>query len=243
MPLIDLANPSRFLSLVERVLPWLVVATAFAFLVGLYQALFVAPDDYQQGATVRIMFIHVPNAWLAMFGWAVMTAAALGTLVWRHPLADVAAKAAAPLGAAFTFLCLVTGSLWGRPMWGTYWVWDGRLTSVLVLFLMYLGVLALWRTVEDPSRAARAVAILTLVGAIDLPIIKFSVDWWATLHQGASVLRLGKPAIHPSILVPLLAMALAFSLLFLTLHLAAMRNEILRRRVRTLRLMQAQGAT
>ncbi len=223
MPLIDLANPSRFLSLVERVLPWLVVATAFTFLIGLYQALFVAPDDYQQGATVRIMFIHV--------------------LVWRHPLADVAAKAAAPLGAAFTFLCLVTGSLWGRPMWGTYWVWDGRLTSVLVLFLMYLGVIALWRTVEDPSRAARAAAILTLVGAINLPIIKFSVDWWATLHQGASVLRLGKPAIHPSILVPLLVMALAFFLLFLTLHLAAMRNEILRRRVRTLRLMQAQGVT
>jgi heme exporter protein C len=241
MPLIDLANPSRFLSLVERVLPWLVVATAFAFLIGLYQALFVAPDDYQQGATVRIMFIHVPNAWLAMFCWALMTAAALGTLVWRHPLADVAAKAAAPLGAAFTFLCLVTGSLWGRPMWGTYWVWDGRLTSVLVLFLMYLGVIALWRTVEDPLRAARAAAILTLVGAINLPIIKFSVDWWSTLHQGASVLRLGKPAIHPSILVPLLVMALAFFLLFLTLHLAAMRNEIMRRRVRTLRLMQAQA--
>ena len=165
MPLIDLANPTRFLSLTERILPWLVAATAFAFLVGLYQALLVAPDDYQQGATVKIMFIHVPSAWLAMFCWALMSVAALGTLVWRHPLADVAAKAAAPIGTAFTFLCLVTGSLWGRPMWGAYWVWDGRLTSVLVLFLMYLGVLALWRTVEDPSRAARAAAILTLVGA------------------------------------------------------------------------------
>src|SRR5262245_61114988 len=190
MPLIDLANPSRFLSLVARVLPWLAAATACVFLVGLYQVLH-APDDYQQGATVKIMFTHVPSAWLAMMCWTVMAAAALGTLVWRHPLADVAAKAAAPLGAAFTFLCLLTGSLWGRPMWGTYWVWDGRLTSVLVLFLMYLGVLALWRTVDDPSRAARAVAILTLVGAINLPIIKFSVDWWATLHQPASVLRLG----------------------------------------------------
>jgi heme exporter protein C len=239
MPLIDLANPSRFLTLVERMLRWLAGATALAFAIGLAQALFVAPDDYQQGATVKIMFIHVPAAWLSMFSWALMSVAALGTLVWRHPLADVAGKAAAPIGAAFTLLCLITGSLWGRPMWGTYWVWDGRLTSVLVLFLMYLGVIALWRTVEDPTRAARAAAILTLVGAINLPIIKFSVDWWHTLHQPASVLRLGGPSIHPAILVPLLLMALAFFLLFATLHLAAMRNEILRRRVRTLRLMQA----
>jgi heme exporter protein C len=188
------------------------------------------------------MFIHVPSAWLGMFGWAVMSTAALGTLVWRHPLADVAAKAAAPIGAAFTFLCLVTGSLWGRPMWGTYWVWDARLTSVLILFLMYLSVVALWRTVEDPSRAARAAAVLTLVGAINIPIIKFSVDWWNTLHQGASVLRLGGSTIDHSILVPLLVMAIAFTLLFAALHIAAMRNEILRRRVRTLMLMQAQAA-
>jgi heme exporter protein C len=242
MAWIDLANPSRFLQLVERVLPWLVVLTIGVFAIGLYQALFVAPDDYQQGATVKIMFIHVPSAWLGMFCWTLMSIAALGTLVWRHPLADVAAKAAAPIGAAFTFLCLVTGSLWGRPMWGTYWVWDARLTSVLVLFLMYLGLIALWRTVEDPSRAGRAAAILTLVGAVNLPIIKFSVDWWNTLHQPASVLRLGGPTIDPSILVPLLWMALAFTLLFVTLHLAAMRNEILRRRVRTLLLMRARGA-
>jgi heme exporter protein C len=191
---------------------------------------------------VKIMFVHVPAAWLSMFCWALMSVAALGTLVWRHPLADVAAKAAAPIGAAFTFLCLVTGSLWGRPMWGTYWVWDARLTSVLVLFLMYLGLIALWRTVDDPSRAGRAAAILTLVGAVNLPIIKFSVDWWNTLHQPASVFRLGGPTVDPSILVPLLWMAIAFTLLFVTLHLAAMRNEILRRRIRTLRLMQVQGA-
>ena len=201
-----------------------------------------APDDYQQGATVKIMFMHVPSAWLAMFGWALMSAAALGTLVWRHPLADVAAKAAAPIGAAFTLLCLVTGSLWGRPMWGTYWVWDARLTSVLVLFLMYLGLLALYWTAEDPSRRRRASVSrsLPLVGAINLPIIKFSVEWWNTLHQPASVLRIGAPTIHPAILAPLLLMALAFLLLFVTLQLAAMRNEILRRRVRTLRLMQAR---
>jgi heme exporter protein C len=241
MAIIDLANPSRFLSLSGRLLPWLASATAIAFALGLAQA-YGAPDDYQQGATVKIMFIHVPSAWLAMFGWGLMSVAALGTLVWRHPLADVAARSAAPIGAAFTFLCLVTGSLWGRPMWGTYWVWDARLTSVLVLFLMYLGVISLYRAVEDPARAGRAAAILTLVGAINLPIIKFSVDWWSTLHQPASVLRLGGTSLHPTILVPLLDMAVAFTLLFVTLHLAAMRNEILRRRVRTLQLMQAQSA-
>src|SRR5438094_1529132 len=240
MSVIELANPSRFLALSGRALPWLAAATVLAFVVGIIQISF-APDDYQQGATVKIMFIHVPAAWLSIFGWLLMSIAALGTLVWRHPLADVAAKAAAPIGAALTLQCLITGSLWGRPMWGTYWVWDGRLTSVLVLFLMYLGVLALWRTIEEPARAARAVAVLTLVGALNLPIIKFSVDWWSTLHQPSSVLRLGGPAMHPSILVPLLVMGLAFLLLFLTLHLAAMRNEIMRRRVRTLMLMPADA--
>ncbi|MEA2996897.1 MAG: heme exporter protein [Alphaproteobacteria bacterium] len=240
MALVDLANPTRFLNFTERALPWLVAATVFAFAVGIGQALFVAPDDYQQGATVKIMFIHVPSAWLGMFCWSLMSVAALGTLVWRHPLADVAAKTAAPIGAAFTFLCLFTGSMWGRPMWGTYWQWDARLTSVLVMFIMYLGLIALWRSVDDPARAGRAAAILTLVGAVNLPIIKFSVDWWNTLHQPASVFRLGGPTIHPSILAPLFAMAIAFTLLFLTLHLAAMRNEILRRRVRGMLLLRAR---
>jgi heme exporter protein C len=241
MALVDLANPTRFLNFTERALPWLVAATVFAFAVGIGQALFVAPDDYQQGATVKIMFIHVPSAWLGMFCWSLMSVAALGTLVWRHPLADVAAKTAAPIGAAFTFLCLFTGSMWGRPMWGTYWQWDARLTSVLVMFIMYLGLIALWRSVEDPARAGRAAAILTLVGAVNLPIIKFSVDWWNTLHQPASVFRLSGPTIHPSILAPLFAMAIAFTLLFLTLHLAAMRNEILRRRVRGMLLLRARS--
>jgi heme exporter protein C len=241
MPLIDLANPSRFLGFAERTLPWLAAASVAAFAVGLWLG-WHAPDDYQQGATVKIMFIHVPMAWLATSVWAFMSMAALGTLVWRHPLADVAAKSAAPLGAAFTLLCLVTGSLWGRPTWGTYWVWDARLTSVLVLFLMYLGLLALWRAVDDPARAGRLVAVLTLVGAINIPIIKWSVEWWNTLHQGPSVFRLGGPTIAPSILIPLLAMVLACTLLFVTLQVAAMRNELLRRRVRTLRLLQAQRA-
>jgi heme exporter protein C len=241
MALIDLANPTRFLALTERLLPYLIGLTVLALAAGLYLAR-GAPDDYQQGAAAKIMFVHVPSAWLAMFTWMLMSIAALGTLVWRHPLADVAAKAAAPIGAAFTLICLVTGMLWGRPMWGAYWVWDARLTSVLVLFLMYLGVIALWRTVEDPSRAGRAAAILTLVGAVNIPIIKWSVDWWNTLHQPSSVLKLGGPAIHPTILVPLLTMAGAFVLLFLTLHVAAMRNEILRRRVRSLMLLKAQIA-
>ena len=235
MALIDLANPTRFLRLVDRVLPWLAAATVIVFAIGLVQAM-NAPDDYQQGATVKIMFLHVPAAWLGMMGWSLMSVAALGTLVWRHPLADVTAKAAAPIGAAFTFICLVTGSLWGRPMWGTYWVWDARLTSVLVLFLLYLGMLALYWTADDPNRSARAAAILALVGAINIPIIKFSVDCWNTLHQPASVIRMGGSAIDVSILVPLLVMAVAFTLLFFTLHLAAMRNEILRRRVRSMRM-------
>ena len=241
MTLTELANPTRFLSLATRVLPWLAAATAILMIVGLTQAA-LAPDDYQQGATVKIMFIHVPNAWLSMFVWIVMSISAVGTLVWRHPLADVSAKAAAPIGAAFTFLALVTGSLWGRPMWGTYWEWDARLTSVLILFLMYLGLIALWRAVEDPSRAARAAAILTLVGAINIPIIKFSVDWWNTLHQPASVFRLDGPTIDPSLLWPLAVMAVGFTLMFFALHLAAMRTEIRRRRVTAMRRIAARSA-
>jgi heme exporter protein C len=241
MPVIDLANPTRFLNVVNRVLPWLIAATVILFAIGLYRAV-NAPDDYQQGATVKIMYLHVPSAWLGMFAWGLMSVAALGTLVWRHPLADVTGKAAAPIGAAFTFLCLVTGSLWGRPTWGTYWVWDARLTSELVLLLLYFGVLALYWTAEDPGRGARAAAILALVGAVNLPIIKFSVDWWNTLHQGESIFRVGGSTIDPSILTPLIIMVAAFTVLFLTLLLAAMRNEILRRRVRAMRLTQAREA-
>jgi heme exporter protein C len=241
MPAIDLANPTRFLGFSGRLLPWLWAVTLAALAAGIYLSFFVAPADYQQGETVRIMFIHVPFAWIAMACYGVMTIAALGTLVWRHPLADVLQKSAAPLGAAFTFLALVTGSLWGKPTWGTYWVWDARLTSVLILFLIYLGLIALWQAVEDPGKAGRAAAILTLVGAINLPIIKFSVDWWNTLHQPASVFRLDGPTIHPSLLWPLLVMAVAMTLLFAALLLMAMRNEILRRRVRAMQIVAAAG--
>src|SRR6202045_265332 len=214
MTLIDLANPTRFLAFTARLLPWLAGVTAILLAIGLYQSA-MAPDDYQQGATVKIMFIHVPNAWLSMFVWGVMSVAALGTLVWRHPLADVAAKAAAPLGAAFTALALLTGSLWGRPMWGTYWQWgDARLVSELILLFIYLGYIALWNAIDDPVRAAKAAAILSLVGAADVPIIHFSVDWWNTLHQPASIIRPGGPTIDASFLWPLFIMILGYQMLF-----------------------------
>ncbi|WP_131114148.1 heme ABC transporter permease [Lichenihabitans psoromatis] len=236
------ANPTNFLRLTGRLLPWLASVAALALAVGLYLALFVAPADYQQGETVRIMYIHVPAAWVSLLAYLVMTAAALATLVWRHPLAEAAQKAAAPLGAAFTFICLVTGSLWGKPMWGTYWVWDARLTSELVLLLIYLGLVALWQTIEEPGRAARAASIMTLVGFINIPIVKFSVDWWNTLHQPASVFRMGGPTIAASMLWPLLVMAVGYTALFATLHLMATRNEVLRRRVRRLTMLVAAGA-
>ena len=238
----SLANPTRFLDLAGRLIPWLAALTAILFAIGLYLSFFVAPPDYQQGETVRIMFVHVPAAWLAMFGYALIAVASLGTLIWRHPLADVAAKAAPPIGATFTLIALVTGSLWGKPMWGTYWVWDARLTSMLVLFLLYLGLIALWQAIEEPGRAGRAAAILGLVGAINIPIIKFSVDWWNTLHQPASIVRLGGPTIDSSMLTALAVMAGAFTLLFVLLHLMAMRAEILRRRVLAMQQMQVEQA-
>jgi heme exporter protein C len=237
----EIANPTRFVALADRLVPWLAVLTAAVLAVGLWMA-FSAPADYQQGLTVRIMYIHVPFAWLSMLCYMVMAVAALGTLVWRHPLADVALKAAAPIGATFTALALVTGSIWGKPMWGTWWVWDARLTSVFVLFLMYLGLIALTRALDDPSRSARAAAILTLVGVVNIPVIKFSVDWWNTLHQPASVFRLGGPTIDASMLTPLLVCAIGFTLLFFTLHLMAMRTEIWRRRVIAMRRIAARGA-
>jgi heme exporter protein C len=240
--MVSLANPTRFLRLVDRIIPWLAAVSLILLGVGLYLSFFVAPPDYQQGETVRIMFIHVPAAWLALFGYTLIAIASLGTLIWRHPLADVAAKTAAPIGATFTFIALVTGSLWGKPMWGTYWVWDARLTSVLVLFLLYLGLIALWQAIEEPGRAGRAAAILALVGAVNVPIIKFSVDWWNTLHQSASVFRIGGPTIDSSMLAPLFVMAIAFTLLFVMLHLIAMRAEILRRRVLALQQRQVASA-
>ncbi|WP_312408638.1 heme ABC transporter permease [Rhizobium sp.] len=237
----DLANPTRFLGLAARILPFMAGITAILFAIGLYLT-FASEGDYQQGMTVRIMYVHVPAAWLSMMCYSVMAMSAIGTLVWRHPLADVSHKTAAPIGAAFTLIALATGSLWGRPMWGTWWVWDARLTSVFVLFLMYLGLIALNRAMDDPSRAARVSAVLILIGFVNIPIIKFSVDWWNTLHQPASVIRMGGPTIDKEFLWPLLIMAIAFTLLFFTLHIAAMRNEIWRRRVSAQRRMAARMA-
>ncbi len=238
---LDLAHPTRFLSLAGKVLPWLSVLSALFLIAGLVMV-WRSPDDYQQGVTVHIMYIHVPFAWIAMLCYTIMAASSLGTLVWRHPLADVSIRAAAPLGAVFTALALVTGSLWGKPMWGTWWVWDARLTSVFVLFLMYLGIIALSRAFADPAKSARPVAVLTLVGFINIPIIKFSVDWWNTLHQPASVFRMGGSTIDPSMLHPLFVMAIGFTLLFFTLHMMAMRTEIWRRRIAAMKKRAARGA-
>lgn len=237
----DLANPTRFIALADRLVPWLAALAALVLALGLWLA-FTAPEDYQQGITVRIMYIHVPFAWLAMMCYSIMALSSLGTLVWRHPLADVSVKAAAPIGAVFTLLSLITGSIWGKPMWGTWWVWDARLTSVFVLFLMYLGLIALTRALDDPGKAAKAAAVVTLVGFVNIPIIKFSVEWWNTLHQPASVIRLDGPTIHPAMLWPLLTCAAGFTLLFVTLHLMAMRTEIWRRRVATMRRLAARAA-
>ncbi len=238
-----IANPGQFLIWSKAFILPLAVITIALFGYGLYLALLASPPDYQMGETVRIMYIHVPNAWLSEMIYGIMSAAALGTLVWRHPLADVAAKAAAPLGAVFTALALFTGSLWGRPTWGTFWEWDGRMTSTLVLLLIYLGIIALWRAFEDQGRAGRVIAVFTLVGALNIPIIKFSVDWWHTLHQPASIFTMGGPHMPGSILAPLFVMMFAFTFLFLTLHLVRMRTEILRRRAQTLDRQAASSLT
>ena len=237
----DLANPTRFLAVADRLVPWLAGAAAVLLAAGLLLA-FRAPADYQQGITVRIMYIHVPFAWLAMLCYTLMAVAALGTLVWRHPLADVALKTAAPIGAVFTALALVTGSIWGKPMWGTWWVWDARLTSVLILFFIYLGYIVLVSAFDDPQRGLKAGAVLTLVGAVNVPIIKFSVDWWNTLHQPASVMKLGGSTLDSSMLVPLLLMAVAFTALFAWLVLLRTETEIAERRIRALRLAAATAA-
>ena len=233
-----LANPTRFTELSGRILPWLsglaLVLIGYGLVLG-----FATPPDYQQGQTVKIMFIHVPAAWLSMMAYGLVAASSFGLLVFRHPLADVSAKAAVPIGAAFTLLALVTGSLWGKPTWGTYWQWDARMTSVLILFFLYLGLMALRSSIEDETLAAKLTAILALVGVVILPVIKFSVQWWNTLHQPAGVL---KGALDPVFLQPLLISAIGFTVLFFALHMLGMRNEILRRRVKARQLKDVEAA-
>jgi heme exporter protein C len=233
------ANPARFQRLVDPLLPWLAVAAVGLFAVGLWWGLVASPADYQQGDTVRIMYVHVPAAWLAMLVYALVALASAAAMIWRHPLADIAARAASPLGAGFTLIALATGMLWGKPMWGTWWVWDARLTSVLILFFLYLGHIALAHAFDDPARGARAAAILAIVGVINLPVIKFSVDWWNTLHQPASVLRLEGPTIDPAMLSPLFVMAGAYLTLFLVLQIVRMKTELASARIRALQISRA----
>jgi heme exporter protein C len=235
------ANPYQFMRLSERIAPWLAGATVILLALGTFLALYASPPDYQQGDSVRIMYVHVPAAWMAMFCYVAMAAASVGGLVWRHPLAELAAQETAPIGACFTLLALMTGSLWGKPMWGTWWVWDARLTSVLVLLFLYLGYMALVHAFDDVTRGRRAAAILAIVGAVNVPIIKFSVDWWNTLHQPASVVRLDGPAIHPSMLAPLVVMAAAFTVYYFWVLVVRLRGEIVAGRIRALRIRQAHG--
>jgi len=235
------ANPNRFLNLTRPLVPWLGGLTLLSLFAGLYLGLFHAPADYQQGDSVRIMYVHVPAAWMSMFCYTSMAIAAAVGLIWKHPLADVAGRATAPVGAVFTFLALVTGSLWGKPMWGTWWVWDARLTSVLILFFLYIGYMALNNAFDNPQRGAKASAILALVGFINVPIIKFSVDWWNTLHQPASVIRMDGPSIHPSMLWPLLLMAIGYTLFYLWVLIIRMDSEVTAGKIRALRQRRVHG--
>ena len=234
------ANPRRFRKLADAILPWSVGIMVVAFAVGIYMALITSPADAVQRESVRIMYIHVPSAWMALLTYTIIAVASGVSIIWRHPLADLAAKSAAPLGLAFTGLALITGSLWGKPTWGTWWVWDARLTSVLVLFFLYLGYIAIWEAIEDQNKASKAAAILALVGFVNVPIIKFAVDL-RTLHQPASVIRMDGPTIDGSMLVPLLVMALAFKAYFVTVLLWRMKAELTARKLQVRRFKKAQG--
>jgi heme exporter protein C len=226
------ANPAAFLRIAERLLPFVAVAAAALLAFGLAQALFISPPDYQQSDTVRIMYVHVPAAWMSMMVYALMAAASAAFLIWRHPLADIAARESALPGAAFTLITLITGSLWGRPMWGTWWEWDARLTSVLVLFFLYVGYIALSDAFDHSERGRKACAVLALVGFVNIPVIRFSVEWWNTLHQPASVIRSGGIAIDPAMLVPLFSMAAAFMLLYAALLVLRMKTALVEQKIR-----------
>lgn len=235
------ANPKRFMAFSQAVLPWAAWLTVVSAAIGLYLGLFDSPPDYQQGESVRIMYVHVPASWAALFSYVGMAAAAAVGLIWKHPLADMAARSTAPIGASFTFLALVTGSLWGKPMWGTYWVWDARLTSMLVLLFLYLGYMALLEAFDDPARGVKASSILVLAGVINVPIIKFSVDWWNTLHQTSSVFKRGGPSIDPAMLWPLSLMALSFTTYYIWVVIMRIQAEIIGRKIRALRMKQTQA--
>jgi len=228
-----LASPKHFYRISGYLVSWLGVITAILLLAGLYLGLFVAPPDYQQGESYRIMFVHVPSAWMSLFIYVFMAVLSAIYLIWNIKLADVMASSSAALGASFTFLALATGSLWGKPMWGAWWVWDARLTSELILLFLYLGYIALVSAIEDKRSAARAGGVLILVGVVNIPIIHYSVEWWNTLHQGPTVTKFDKPSIHISMLLPLLLMAAAFQLYYFTVLLIRARAEVLDRERRS----------
>jgi len=225
-PLQQLVSARYFYSFTGKALPWVGWITLLLIGVGTVWGLAFAPVDYQQGDSYRIIFVHVPSAWVSLSAYMAMATASTIFLVWRIKIMDLFAAASAPIGASFTFLALVTGSLWGRPMWGTYWVWDARLTSELILLFLYLGVMALRSAIDEPRRQGRAAAVLTLLGVVNIPVIHFSVEWWNTLHQPASLTKAGAPSIHTSMLIPLLLMAGGFTLFYFHTALRRMRGAI-----------------
>jgi len=224
-----LASPPHAYRITGRLLPWFAWPAGLLIAVGLYGGVVLAPPDYQQGDAFRIVYVHAPSAWLSMLVYGTMAVAAAIGLVWRIKLAHAVAAAAAPIGASFTFLALATGSIWGKPMWGTWWVWDARLTSELLLLFLYAGVMALRASIDDRDRSDRAAGLLAIVGVVNLPIIHYSVYWWNTLHQGATLTKLGKPSMSGAMLWPLLTMLLAFTLYFGAVLLMRLRGEILLR--------------
>ena len=236
-----LANPVRFLRLTSRLQPITILIAVIAIGLGLYYAIIKSPPDYQQSETVRIMYVHVPAAWMAMFCYVALACSSAIALIWRHMLANIIAKSTAPIGASFTFLALATGSLWGKPMWGTWWVWDARLTSVLILFFLYLGYMVLYNAFDDQNRGARAAAILSIVGVVNIPIIKFSVNWWNTLHQPASVIKMDGPSIHPSMLTPLVLMAVGYTAFYFWILFIRTRAELNTNKVRIMSIQQAEN--
>ncbi len=224
-----LSSPKNFYRFAGTASVWCSWITLILVVVGLYYGLINSPPDYQQGDTTRIMYVHVPAAWMSMFVYMVMAGSAAVGMIWRIKASTAVANASAPVGAMFTALALLTGMLWGKPMWGTYWVWDARLTSELILLFLYLGYMALQSAIEDRETAARATAILALVGVVNIPIIHYSVEWWNTLHQGATVTKFDKPSIHISMLIPLLIMAFAFKFYYLSNVFQRARCELLER--------------
>ncbi len=224
-------NPKKFIKIADTIFPAIVIATIGLFAAGFYFALFASPADYQQGEAVRIMYIHVPAAWMALGIYTFIAFASAASLIWKNPLSDIIAISAAPIGTAFTLICLITGSIWGKPIWGTWWVWDARLTSVLILFFFYLGYMSLYNAYDDRERAGKLAAILALVGFVNVPIVKFSVDWWNTLHQPASIIRSGGVAIDPSMLLPLMLMFGAYASFFLLLLILRVKTEINLRKI------------